>query len=169
MKIFIIKLGILSFILMASSLPTKADGAGYRMCNKTGQAIAVSYIYRDGLGIFSDSWRWNGFFIMQNGQCGYIMPTHSAMEAYFNFKEVTSSGRAGADINIGQRNFRSSNRSAESASRQYCTYSNNSGSKKLEAHGTCSSTKTSLYSLFWQGLGQKHNEVRDYPHTLTIN
>ncbi|MEM7215184.1 MAG: DUF1036 domain-containing protein [Pseudomonadota bacterium] len=162
--------GILSAFLTATTVPAKSDGAGYRMCNKTGQSLAVSFIFRDGFGIYSDSWRWSGYYVLRNGRCDYIMPTHSAMEAFFSFKEVTSSGLAGSDIDAGKRRFRSSNRSAEAVNQQYCNYSgNNSASIPLSAHRSCGNgDSTGLYSIFWRGFGQKHHEVRDYPHTLTI-
>ena len=152
--------------------PAHADGAGFQVCNRTSTYLGFAYIYRSGLGVLSDGWAWNGYYDLNAGECGFLFPTHDAVNAYMAvFASAPGEDQISPRI-LSLNDFRSSNRGASVSQDSLCLSdpgAASTGSRfALATHRSCTDQKKVPYSIYWTGIGQTHAEVNNAPHTLTI-
>jgi len=133
---------VLSLSISALFSPTAvfADGPGYKLCNNSGKTYAVSYLYRDGLGVLRDSWTWTGYFLLKPRSCGYHLPTHNAAHIFLNLHILNSPSTLGPVVRLGPTEFTSSNGTSEIGEREFCTYATGKNvTKPIAGHKQCAS------------------------------
>ena len=162
---------LLAGLLAVGASSARADGPGYKICNRSGKTFAVSYIYRHGLGVLSDYWAWTGYYLLRPNSCGFHLPTHNAANIYVNLNEFIPPSTLGSAVRLTSTQFRSSNGLAEVGGRTFCAHrSGKSFSGAIARHKTCSAGATAkYYTIYWSGIGLTHRQVNSTPHTLTID
>lgn len=161
---------ILAPVLFYAPTKAEADGSAYRICNEAGTYLGFSYIYRSGLGLLSDQWSWKGFFELQPGKCGFMIPTHDAVNAHLAVFAASPGETSVWPRILGPGDIKSNTGGARISQSHFCPAKPQTPiiNMPLTAHGNCAGPSKIPYTVYWTGLGQTHAEVNRSAQTLTI-